>query len=73
MYGGQFYTYVDMTVLTKELCGLSRPVHVIKRMVKDLNIPVKVIGCPIIRELDGDVLAAITGRTGLRWKYYDRG
>lgn len=84
MYGGQFYTYVDMTVLTKELCGLSRPVHfrgvctvvtklfhivqpdrayfgqkdaqqlaVIKRMVKDLNIPVKVIGCPIIRELDG--------------------
>ena len=27
MYGDQFYSYVDMDVLTKELCGLSRPVH----------------------------------------------
>ncbi len=26
---------------------------VIKRMVKDLNFPVKIIGCPIIREKDG--------------------
>ncbi len=26
---------------------------VIKRMVKDLNFPVKVIGCPIVREKDG--------------------
>lgn len=84
MYGGQFYSYVDMNVLTEELCGLSRPVHfrgvctvvtklfhiiqpdrayfgekdaqqlaVIKRMVTDLNMPVKIIGCPIIRETDG--------------------
>lgn len=84
MYGDQFYSYVDMDVLTKELCGLSRPVHfrgvctvvtklfnivtpdrayfgqkdaqqlaVIKRMVKDLNMPLTIIGCPIIREADG--------------------
>lgn len=85
MYGDQFYSYVDMDVLTKELCGLSRPVHfrgvctvvtklfnivtpdrayfgqkdaqqlaVIKRMVKDLNMPLTMItGCPIIREEDG--------------------
>ena len=84
MYGYQFYSYVDMDVLTKELCGLSRPVHfrgvctvvtklfnivtpdrayfgqkdaqqlaVIKRMVKDLNMPLTITGCPIIREEDG--------------------
>ena len=84
MYGVQFYSYVDMDVLTKELCGLSRPVHfrgvctvvtklfnivtpdrayfgqkdaqqlaVIKRMVKDLNMPLTITGCPIIREEDG--------------------
>ena len=84
MYGDNFYSYVDMDVLTKELCGLSRPVHfrgvctvvaklfnivtpdkayfgqkdaqqlaVIKRMVKDLNMPLTIVGCPIIREKDG--------------------
>ena len=84
MYGDQFYSYVDMDVLTKERCGLSRPVHfrgvctvvtklfnivtpdrayfgqkdaqqlaVIKRMVKDLNMPLTITGCPIIREADG--------------------
>lgn len=84
MYGEHFYTYVDMDVLTNELCGLSRPVHfrgvctvvnklfnivtpdhayfgekdaqqlaIIKRMVKDLNMPLEVHGCPIIREEDG--------------------
>lgn len=84
MYGDNFYAYVDMNVLTQELCGLSRPVHfrgvctvvaklfnivtpdkayfgqkdaqqlaVIKRMVKDLNMPLAIVGCPIIREEDG--------------------
>ena len=84
MYGDNFYTFVDMDVLTKELCGLSRPVHfrgvctvvsklfnivtpdnayfgqkdaqqlaIIKRMVKDLNMPLSIHGCPIIREADG--------------------
>ncbi len=27
MYHGDFCSYVDMSVLTEELCGLSRPVH----------------------------------------------
>ena len=84
MYGDQFYSYVDMDVLTKELCGLSRPVHfrgvctvvtklfnivtpdrayfgqkdgqqlaVIKRMVRDLNMDIEIVGCPIVREEDG--------------------
>lgn len=84
MYGESFYSYVDMNVLTEELCGLSRPIHfrgvctvvaklfnvvtpdkayfgqkdaqqlaVIKRMVKDLNMPLAIVGCPIVREEDG--------------------
>lgn len=84
MYGDLFCTHVDMDVLTKELCGLSRPTHfrgvctvvtklfnivtpdnayfgqkdaqqlaVIKRMVEDLNMDIKIHGCPIIREADG--------------------
>ena len=84
MYGDSFYSFVDMNVLPKELCGLSRPVHfrgvctvvakffniitpdrayfgqkdaqqlaIIKRMVKDLNMDIEVVGCPIIREEDG--------------------
>ena len=77
-------TFVDMTAVTKELCGKSRPIHfrgvctvvnklmnismadrayfgqkdaqqlaVIRRMVRDLNMNVEVVGCPIIREADG--------------------
>lgn len=84
MYGDNFYSYVDMNVLTQELCGLTRPVHfrgvctvvtklfnivapdkayfgqkdaqqlaIIKRMVKDLNMPLEIVGCPIVREADG--------------------
>ena len=84
MYESDFCSYVDMSVLTEELCGLSRPVHfrgvctvvsklfnivtpdsayfgekdaqqlaIIKRMVRDLNFDIEVIGCPIIREKDG--------------------
>jgi len=84
MYEEGFCSFVDMTGLTEELCGLSRPTHfwgvctvvsklfniiqadkayfgekdaqqlaVICRMVKDLNIDVEVIGCPIVREVDG--------------------
>ena len=84
MYGDQFYSYVDMDVLTKELCGLSRPVHfrgvctvvtklfnivtpdrayfgqkdaqqlaIIRKMVRDLNFDIEIVGCPIIREEDG--------------------
>ncbi len=84
MYGDMFCSFVDMDILTKELCGLSRPIHfrgvctvvsklfnivkpdnayfgqkdaqqlaVIKRMVEDLDMDIKINGCPIIRESDG--------------------
>ncbi|MDD6489057.1 MAG: pantoate--beta-alanine ligase [Clostridia bacterium] len=84
MYCDGFCSFVDMTGLTAELCGKSRPIHfrgvctvvnklfniiqpdrayfgqkdaqqlsVIRRMVKDLNIPTEIIDCPIIREADG--------------------
>lgn len=84
MYSDMFCSYVDMDVLTKELCGLSRPIHfrgvctvvsklfnivtpdnayfgekdaqqlaVIKRMVEDLDMDIKIHGCPIVREEDG--------------------
>lgn len=84
MYGDNFYSFVDMNVLTQELCGLTRPVHfrgvctvvtklfnivapdkayfgqkdaqqlaIVRRMVKDLNMPIEIVGCPIVREADG--------------------
>ena len=84
MYAEDACTFVDMTAVTKELCGKSRPIHfrgvctvvnklmnismadrayfgqkdaqqlaVIRRMVRDLNMNVDVVGCPIIREADG--------------------
>ena len=84
MYGDHFTPFVDMTGVTKELCGKSRPTHfrgvctvvnklfniampdrayfgqkdaqqlaVIRRMVRNLNMNLEVVGCPIIREADG--------------------
>lgn len=84
MYTENHQTYVEVTQLTKHLCGLSRPGHfkgvttvvtklfnivkphialfglkdyqqylVIKRMVKDLNYDIEIVGCPIVREPDG--------------------
>ena len=84
MYPEGYQTYVEVTQLTKYLCGVSRPGHfkgvttvvaklfniirphiaifglkdyqqyiVIKRMVRDLNYPIKIIGYPIVRESDG--------------------
>lgn len=84
MYHDDFSSYVDMSVLTEELCGLSRPVHfrgvctvvtklfnivqpdnayfgqkdaqqlaIIRRMVRDLNMDIEIVGCPIVREEDG--------------------
>ncbi|MCL2398883.1 MAG: pantoate--beta-alanine ligase [Defluviitaleaceae bacterium] len=84
IYPKDFYSYVDMEGLTKELCGKTRANHfrgvctvvnklfnivaadrayfgqkdaqqlaVIKKMVRDLNMDIEIIGCPIIREVDG--------------------
>ena len=74
MYASDFCTWVDMDVLSKTLCGKSRPIHfrgvctpdrayfgqkdaqqlaIIRRMVRDLNMDIEIVGCPIVREEDG--------------------
>ncbi|MBR5535251.1 MAG: pantoate--beta-alanine ligase [Clostridia bacterium] len=84
MYFADATTTIVPDVLSKNLCGKTRPIHfggvctvvgklfnivtpdkaffgqkdaqqlaIIKRMVRDLNFGVEIIGCPIIREEDG--------------------
>ena len=84
MYADNFATYVNMSGVTEELCGKSRPTHfrgvctvvnklfnisgadrayfgqkdaqqlaVVRRMVRDLNMGIEIMGCPIVREDDG--------------------
>lgn len=84
MYFPDATTTIVPDVLSKNLCGKTRPIHfggvctvvgklfnivtpdkaffgqkdaqqlaIIKRMVRDLNFDVQVVGCPIIREDDG--------------------
>lgn len=84
MYYDDSAAYVNITSLSDELCGKSRPIHfkgvctvvsklfnivkpdrayfgqkdaqqlaIIKRMVRDLNFDVEIVGCPIVREPDG--------------------
>lgn len=84
MYFADATTTVVPDVLSKNLCGKTRPIHfggvctvvsklfnivtpdkaffgqkdaqqlaIIKRMVRDLNFGVEIVGCPIIREEDG--------------------
>ena len=84
MYPEGFQTFVEVTRVTQNLCGASRPVffrgvttvvsklfhavkpHVavfgqkdfqqlvaIKRMVRDMNMDVEIVGHPIVREKDG--------------------
>ncbi|HBT39355.1 MAG: pantoate--beta-alanine ligase [Pseudothermotoga sp.] len=84
MYPANYSTYVVEEILSKHLCGRSRPTHfrgvctivtklfnivkphrayfgqkdaqqfrIIRRMVRDLNMDVELIECPIVREPDG--------------------
>ncbi len=84
IYGPEFQTWIDVTEVTKPLCGASRPGHfrgvatvvaklfnivhadtavfgekdfqqlaLIRRMVKDLDMDVEIIGGALIREADG--------------------
>ncbi len=84
MYFADATTTIVPDVLSKNLCGKTRPIHfggvctvvgklfnivtpdkaffgqkdaqqlaIIKRMVRDLNFGVEIVGCPIIREADG--------------------
>lgn len=84
MYHPDQSVFVEETMLSRDLCGASRPGHfrgvctvvlklfnlvgpdrayfgqkdyqqlkVIQRMVRDLNVPVEIRPCPIVREADG--------------------
>ncbi len=84
MYPEGYQTYVNVTEVTRNLCGRSRPIffrgvatvvsklfHIVKphaavfgekdfqqlvtirRMVKDMNMDIEIVGHPIVREEDG--------------------
>jgi pantoate--beta-alanine ligase len=84
-----FQTYVDVTEITRDLCGQSRPGHfrgvttivsklfniirpdvavfgekdyqqlmIVRRMVRDLNFAMDVIGVPTVRDADGMAMSS---------------
>lgn len=89
MYPPGYQTFVEVTEVTRGLCGASRPTHfrgvatvvlklfnlvqphlaifgekdyqqliTIQRLVADLNVPVAVVGRPLVREADGLALSS---------------
>lgn len=89
MYPPGYQTFVEVTEVTRGLCGASRPIHfrgvatvvlklfnlvqphvavfgekdyqqliAMQRLVADLNVPVTVIGRPLVREADGLALSS---------------
>lgn len=89
IYPEGYKTHVEVSDLTRELCGKSRPGHfrgvatvvlklfnlvcphialfglkdyqqcvVIKKMTEDLNLPVKIVGVPTVRDRDGIALSS---------------
>ena len=89
MYPPGYQTYVEVTEVSKGLCGERRPGHfrgvativtqllclfrpevalfgekdyqqltVIRRVVEDLNVPVKIVGAPTVRAEDGLALSS---------------
>jgi pantoate--beta-alanine ligase len=96
MYPENYSTYVTEEMLSKTMCGLSRPGHfkgvmtvvlklfniirpdiaffgqkdyqqvtIIKKMVKDLNVPIEIEMMPIIREDDGLAMSSRNRYLGL--------